>query len=489
MKESTITGLHISGKTVRWAQVKVADPLVEVLRFGSQPLGGVGQAAAQAGGAGSASVPATASPATAGTDAKDAIIRIAAVPGTDVMARYWSFPKTDAARLRQMVAHRLEADLPVPIDQLVWGHRCNGEFSQDESSVHVLAQATRSDRLSRHLSTLSAAGFEVDALTTEAEAISALCRYGLRLEAMGQTQVLILADCDCWLMAAWTGGLVRWLRRIHVDASQIEQACLQCRQSLDAEPFGSDLKRILWCAVPEMAHAKERLADQLRMPVEVVAIPEHLKTADGSPVSEDCLARFGVAVGLALAEACEADKIISLVRKPQEAPSAGRQRLERLLARPWQWAGIAAAAMVLALVIHVAALSRETRRMDRLLASGDKGDTGITALEPKIRAMQRLERYRIDVEGVVAAICPQIPENMVLTSVNLSRERALTISGTSSDPKAIFSLVENLRKSSRFASVQPGRTEPGKGGAFTITAELAGVQKLTTAGERGGRWK
>ena len=44
---------------------------------------------------------------------------------------------------------------------------------------------------------------------------------------------------------------------------------------------------------------------------------------------------------------------------------------------------------------------------------------------------------------------------------------------------AVYKLVENLRGSKRFASVQPGRTEPGRGGAFTVTAELAGVRKMT----------
>ena len=58
----------------------------------------------------------------------------------DVMSRCWALPRAGENKLRQMVTHQLEADLPVPLEEMTWGYRRAAGASDGECVV--LAQAT-----------------------------------------------------------------------------------------------------------------------------------------------------------------------------------------------------------------------------------------------------------------------------------------------------------------------------------------------------------
>ncbi|MHA1599766.1 MAG: hypothetical protein ACTSW2_02985, partial [Alphaproteobacteria bacterium] len=395
----------------------------------------------------------------------------------------------DEGRFRQMVSHRLEADLPVSIDQLVWGYRRGAPVSSRDSARHVLTQAARDDRVTQYMTLLSAAGFSIDVLTTEAEALAAMCRYGLKLGELNDTEVLVLATADEWLVAVLAGDVIRSVRRVPVESSRIELACQQCRQCIESDQPVRSLKRILWCASPEIANVRDVLARKTEVAVEPVGPADSLVQADGGPISAEQLARFAPAIGLALAGLFERDEMIRLAGRKEESATPRQLRVERILVtHAWRWAAAAGALVILASAIHLGAVAWETKKMTRLLGAYDQNASAMARLDPKIRAMQRLEKYRIDVERIIATLCAPIPNGMVISSIQLSRERGLVVKGTAGDPKAIFALVEALRNSSRFANVQPSRTEPTKGGGFTIKADLAGVEKFSAARRRGVRW-
>lgn len=410
----------------------------------------------------------------------------ASLPAPDVMSRWWSMPDTDDVKLRQMVSHRLEADLPLPIDQLTWECRKLDGAPTAQQGRWVLTQAAPRERVARSMAALTAAGLAVDAITTEAEAVGALYRHGINRACAPETEGFVLATQDEWMVAVLTGGIARFVRRIRATADRLEIAARECRQAIEAEVPLKEVHKLLWCGSSETTTAREIVAGALELAVETVEPNEQLIEADGTPLSSDRLAAFGPAIGLALAGMFERNAIIRLAGREQTTIESGRKRIESLLVHPWRWTAVAAGLLIVAAALHVAAIKWETRRMNTLLGGWDKAQSTAVKIEPKYRALQRLEKYRIDVEGTIADLCKVVPDSIIISSIHLSREQKLVIKGTASDPKAFFKLADDLRTGERFASVNPERSEPGQGGSFTLTAELADVKKLTASLGRGG---
>lgn len=470
MGDATVIGVHVCGGTLRRAELTRRGERIEVVRLSSM----------------AAPAPREAAPAGRPSDIPSANGSrwVAALPASEVMTRCWPLPNTADARLRQLVAHRLEADLPVPMAELTWGYRRGAGPKGGDGNCTVLAQAARSERIGRYLSTLATAGVRVDLLTTEAEALSGLYRHGLN--APDADDLLVLAGEREWLVCLFGGGVVQAVRRLQVDPADAGPACRECRQLIAAQLAPGALKRIRWCAGAEQAEAARLLSESCGVPVEPVEVRSLLTGSDG-PLTAAQWVEYGPAIGLALAGLMDREHLIRLAGADAEEEAAPLRRLDRLLARPAAWIAGAAALLLVALVIHVAALRWETRRMQSSLAVLATPNAAVELLERKIRAMQRLERYRIDVEAICSDICAAVKDPITLTSLQLSRERRLTIKGNSKDPKLIYTFADDLRKSPRFAAVNPERAAPGQGGDFTITLELAGVEKFSSPGLRGAR--
>jgi hypothetical protein len=134
----------------------------------------------------------------------------------------------------------------------------------------------------------------------------------------------------------------------------------------------------------------------------------------------------------------------------------------------------------------VGSLSAQARRMQETIDRGLTNTSALNELDPKIRAMQRLEQYRIEVEPICVDICRAVKDPITLNSLQLAREHRLTIKGTSKDPKAVYTLADELRKSVRFKDLNLERIAP-QGGEFVISVELTGVKKFSSPALRGGR--
>lgn len=468
MSDRTVIGLHLGDTALRRARVRRVGRSVEV-SFAELP-------APRQGGA------------TAGTAAPvDGLLRVAAVPGHAVMSRSWRFPRADSQTMRQMIANRLEAELPLALDKLRWGYRRAAQAAAD-GSVPVFVQAARADQVERQMDLLADGEQPVDLLTTEAEALQGLYRHGLRRpEGRPGLEVLVVGGPDAWLLAVLSDGMVQSLRRIAVSARRVELAVRECCQALDSLPDRQELQRIWWLAGRDAGEARQCLAEQANVPVEVALPAETLISAAGKRLEVPQLAEYALALGLALAGLHEAEQVIRLAGRDPAVVSPRQERVDRLLAMPVRWAVAAGLLLVLALVAHVWALHSETGRMERVLAA--ERTPGVPGFASKLQAMQRLQAYRIDVERIVGEVAQAVPDSIVLSSIQLSRERKLVIKGTAKDPKAAYALAEALRKCSRFQAVNPERTEPGQGGTFTISMEVSGVNPLVASGKRGGTWR
>jgi len=388
-----------------------------------------------------------------------------------------------------MVAHRLEADLPLPIAELTWNYRKSPVRLPGEGQRRVIAQAARTTQIARSLQRLEEAGASVDVLTTEAEGLGALYRHGLGRSGGDGVEVLVLATSDDWTVAVLRDGLVESLRHIAADPQRPDTAERLCRQVIEGHLPLRDVRRMLWCASPDCEPARTPLGERLGIPVEPVEPTHGLCGEDGSRIRSEQLAAFGTAIGLALTGLHPSEGIIHLSRRETPIEEPHRKIVRMIVSHPWRWGIVAASLLASAAIVHFGAVAWEMRQMRRLLGDAVRTTSPLDALQPRILAMQRLRTYRIDVEGIVAEVCKQVPDSVVLSTIQLSRDRRFIIKGTAGDPKAVFALADALRKCNRLSSVSPERTEPGQGGGFTLSAELVGVNKLPSQGGRGASWR
>jgi len=488
MDESSVVGIHVCGAEVRRAESRRSGRKMEILGLERQRHESQNSHSADAPNGQVDAGPGLPSKGTEGNGPDtDPRLYTVSLPASDVMSRCWTFPAADEARIKQMAAHRLEADLPLPIDQLVWDWRKVGSSGKDR--VDVLAQAAKAERVATERARLEALGIRVDILTTETEALGALYRYGLKHPDGPGTEVLILAEPDQWLVAVFAANMIRSVRRVRVASGQLELACSQCRQSVEVEVPVHELRRVLWCASPEVNISPQDVSRMMGCAVEPAEPVEHLVDTEGQTIGADRLAVFGPAIGLSLAGLYERSKIIRLAEREQLAEMPHHRLIQHIAGHPWRWTASAAAFLILAAVIHIGAIRSEAGKMRRLLNQSDQTKSLMAELDPKYRAMQRLEKYRIDVEGIFADLCRPIPAKMVISSIQLSRGRRLVIKGTTKDAKAIAKLADALRESGRFAAVYPERVEPARGGGFTISADLVQVKPFPSIAGGTRRWR
>src|SRR5687768_16348972 len=99
-----------------------------------------------------------------------------------------------------MAKHRLEADLPMPIERLVWAIR-RGRLVTGQRLV--LAQAAKLPRTAEQLEHLTARNLTPNVLTSEHEAFASLVKNGVLYETTDSTPTgaLVLANQHEWLVA------------------------------------------------------------------------------------------------------------------------------------------------------------------------------------------------------------------------------------------------------------------------------------------------
>ncbi len=326
----------------------------------------------------------------------------------------------------------------------------------------------------------------MDVLTTESEAIRALYAHGLENQRSGEGSLLVLMAAEQWLVAIVSRDVARTVRRVRI-AEDIEIGLREVEQVVRAESEPHQPIRLIWGGSQDLAYVAGALGERLGLPVE----PARSGTAlDAGVLTGEQFAEYGPAIGLALARLCDDSHLVRFDGRVESIGAEVGGTLQRLLDKPRQCALVAVAMLVVAAGLQLGTMKWESSRMRGLLTGPATSQPSDSEREQKIRALQRVERYRIDVEGILASITARIPDSILISSVQLSRDRRLTLKGTAKDPKAVFTFSDALRKSPWFNSINPERTEPGQSGAFTITAELNGVQRFGGSGQGGGRrWR
>lgn len=466
MTSITAVGLQLAG--AQWRRVTLSRT-GDIVRAELRVSGGSGVPGLQTSGAGGA-----------------APRIVAALPANAVMSRCWQFPATDDAKLRKIIGLRLDADLPIPLDTLTWGYRRTNHRAPGDEGVGVLVQAARSERVRQLVSKLRSAGLTPNIVTSEGEALRGLYRRALQPRQESTSELLVLATGQELTAAIFENGVTPLVHRATIDPETPQAALREIQQAVSSVALQTPVRRVCWAATPEVDALGDELAQRLGVPLRRVATDATLQSADGTPLTNADLATYGTALGAALLADVDDADVLHLFAAA-ETTAAPRDLAGRLSARLGRTAALAAALLVLGIGLHVGALAWENHTMRGRLATVEATGSPLAALQPQITALERIYRYRIDVEDAAAALGVDVPNNIVLSSLTVSRDRRLVIKGATQNPKAIFEFADKLRGSDRFANVQPERAAPAQGGDFTISAELTRVQPLPAGG--GARWR
>jgi len=419
----------------------------------------------------------------------------------DVLSRCWEVPAAGREQVRQIAAYRLEAEMPLPLEQLSWDVRVGagaeepgaawqvGDSTPANAHLPILVQAARRERVRRMEATLGAAGLRAAALTSAAEALGALVRLWARGSGANRTMVVILAAAGEWLVVLWDRGLPRMFCHMAGSEASPVQRVRQCRQAVEGCLPVARVQRWCWVGDDGLEAERASLAAQLGADVERLAPPQELADEAGVPLPPERLARFGPAIGAALLARSLDEPWVRFGVAGAEESAAAKRRRRWITAHPWRWVGIAAGMLALAAGVHVGGLAWEVRQMRATLERMPASTTEPPEIAARVRAMQRIETYRLDVERIVAALCRPVPESVELSSIRLARDRRLVIQGKTGNPRDVYALAEALRQSPRFYDVNPETTEPGRGGGFTLSAQVRGVSALPAFEGQGAAWR
>lgn len=414
-------------------------------------------------------------------------ITVGSVAWADVLTRFWTFPDVEPKQLLNLVNHQLEAEMPIAVEELTWGFRQTRANLSDKTGWNVFIQAVRTKRVNQCWEILKNTKTSGQILTTPAQAIRAFYQYGLNEGTKKKNDILILATLLEWQIVFLVDGEVRSIRRIRGTGESIMSLITQCKNVIETEKVACPAERILWCADGPAKEIADQVCGIVGCEVTGVESVLRLKDVQGRPWTEPELVRYAVAIGSAMAGLFDRGDMIKLGGEVALDVSEGMTRFKKVLSHTRRWSALAAGLTILAMTVHLYGLSRENGIMEKLLNRSDKAEVTVKTLESKIESAQRLRMYRIDVEGILVDISRAVPNTIVISSIQLSREHRLTVRGTTKDPKAIFTFVDTLRKSKRLTNINPESIEQNKGG-FTLIAEMAGVKKLSARGTRGELW-
>jgi hypothetical protein len=419
---------------------------------------------------------------------EDGTMVVASLPWADVLTRYWEFPGVEEEMLLGLVNHQFEADVPVAIEELTWGFRKNHANVLGKTGWRVFVQAVRTKRVLECRNEVFNGGRMVHGiLTTPMQAIGAFYRYGIQGGAKDGNDILILATAEEWQIVFLIDGLVRNVRRIRGAGEAADSLMMQCSNLLDEENFGEPSGRILWCADENVKATIGQVGEILGRQIVQVECDGRLIDSQGERFVCVDPASYAVAIGSALGGLFDRDEMVRLAGEIETKEPESLTRFKKILSHTRRWSALAAGLMIFAITIHLYGLSHENTIMEELIDQAASGRGKIVSMESKIDSAKRLRLYRIDVEGILVDVCRAVPDSVVISAIQLSREHRLTIRGTAKDPKAIFTFVDTLRKSKRLTNINPEAIEPNKGG-FTLTAEMIGTRKMNSRDTRGETW-
>ncbi|MEC9475944.1 MAG: type IV pilus assembly protein PilM [Planctomycetota bacterium] len=109
-------------------------------------------------------------------DLSDALV--VALPSRSALTSFIPIPPVDGKKLDELIGYEAQQNIPLPIDEVIWGSHVSGDTEEGEKEVGIFA--VRSDEVSDILVDFSQEGHEIDVLTLGNVGLLNLIRFDLR---------------------------------------------------------------------------------------------------------------------------------------------------------------------------------------------------------------------------------------------------------------------------------------------------------------------
>jgi len=397
------------------------------------------------------------------------------------VCRLLDMPDVPQAQLDQLVALRLEVELPYPPQESTWACRRLPASEDGVGPVVLIAQATKSIREA-----------EVALRPGDSGSAGVIFAGAALLDLAGasgdtsQTIAVAKIDRDRALLAIARGGALCYARHLRLPAERAggngasEQwlhgltrelkQCLFDYSLRTGSPAPSELR-----VAGEGIHSGSdctALETGLEMPVALVDAPEVLFVSDSASIEGDLAAEFALCTGALLGYYRERSGLPSAAPALRPARMGRGLRLKRSMAR--------LLAINAALLIGLVAsffLVRNAR-----LASGDRFVReskalvqDMEALKEEVDILRYEEGQQVSVLDILMALSAVLPQELKVESMNLDAKGTLIITGTTQSVEAVSDGVTvALERSPLFKNPAfKGATQGKEGYGFTITCDLA----------------
>ena len=396
-----------------------------------------------------------------------------ALGGAQVATHFVTLPFVDLKRIEQVLPAEVEGAIPFDLSEVSWDYAVLG---QSGGKTDVLVGIVKKTVLRDHLAALEAAGIEPRVVTLAPLALAALGEKGL-LGAPGEApQAVAVLDAgpDRADFALLDGARVVLARSLSTsgpaawqgdEAAQARLLALLSRDlkiSLRSRKVAPQ-KLLLAGALASLPGAAERLAAELQIPAEPIALPA------GDPAT---------ALALGLAVRAQAPRGRINFRKGEFAVAKDLSQVRGQMARL-----VVAAAVLLVLglglgLARLASLKRQAAAYDEAVCAATRRILG-TCLTDYRQAIGQLSGGRSRAAGiprisgaeVFAELVQHMPDGAMplLDDVEVTTT-AIRVKGTAENFGKVDEIVASLRKDKCFGEIKQPRTEKARDGSKVVFA-------------------
>ena len=398
------------------------------------------------------------------------------------VCRLLKLADASSEHLNQMVAIRLETELPYPVADSTWV--CEQRENGNPSAANGLVIATASDEIATAEAELkkkgiSCAGIEFSGTgLAELAAVSSPEKEGIA--------VVRLDENKAKLAIVQAGGLC-YFRRLSIDAASfkdpdtletwVEQAVREIDQSFyDYVLRTENTKPSEILIVGEGLYIEglsDALGDQLGIQVRALKAAELIETAEASSDAE-LLAEFPTCIGAIMAahRRLGGQRATAPPLRSRTVKGTGlniRASISALV-------GMNAAVFLVVLAALFGVKSAQINAADRVISEGRPILQDLDRLQEEVDILRIESRKQRAVLDMLMYLAEIFPGNIKVESITMNTQGKVSISGTTKSVEAVTGEVMSaMQASPAFMNVKfLGATQEKEGFGFQITCDVAG---------------